>query len=587
MTKRRSYRILSASFVLFAFLPYFAFAAESIDAFTAHIELKPNGSAIVQEEIVYNFGDDAVGKHGIYRKIPLTYNTPGDNTERKIEISSIMVTDGQGNLRMTKTLGGGNYIELKIGEPDMTVSGRQLYVIHYTVWGAINQNLEGKDEFYWNVTGNGWKEGILAVRADVFLPFPLNENKISTACYFGPEGSTAQCTASTTPQEGTGIINSVRYTHDSALGPYEGMSVAVGVPKRIFIIPPPSTTNKLADSVGVYHWWRNAFSTYFGWSIMWPIVTFAVMFELWWTNGRDPKGRGVIIAEFEIPDHLSVLDTAFLLHGSISGTALSASIIELAVRGYLTIERTKKKVLFFDSEDFKLVFTPDADTTLLAKPEFDLYIALHNLSKKNQVLLSSLSHQLTTVSTNITSQVTRSLIEDGYYEKDSLTSRTHYVVAGLLAMLLSFFLPFGNLAFVLSGFIILCFAFIMPKMTERGIITKEHILGFKKYLEVAESDRINFTDAPEKNPALFAKFLPYAILFGVEKKWAEKFADVFTPNTETTWYRGGSAASAVTIGDQLTKFSTSASTAFVSSGGGSGGGGSSGGGGGGGGGGSW
>jgi len=87
MTKRRSYRILSASFVLFAFLPYFAFAAESIDAFTAHIELKPNGSAIVQEEIVYNFGDDAVGKHGIYRKIPLTYTTPGDNTERKIEIS--------------------------------------------------------------------------------------------------------------------------------------------------------------------------------------------------------------------------------------------------------------------------------------------------------------------------------------------------------------------------------------------------------------------------------------------------------------------------------------------------------------------
>ena len=248
MPMTKSYSILRGVLTLCALtilVPHTVFASgEVIDAFTVHIELQTNSSALVQEEIVYNFGEDAVGKHGIYRNIPKVYTTP-DGREHNIEISSVMVTDGQGNLRQTSCEGcqsGGNYMKLKIGEPDVTISGRQLYVIRYTVWGGVNQ-LRDKDEFYWNVTGNEWKERIINVRADIVLPMPFQESAISAVCYVGYKGSTDRCSASTTPQEG-GVVTSVRYTHEGILNTNQGMTIAVGIPKNVFVIAPTSNVKK-------------------------------------------------------------------------------------------------------------------------------------------------------------------------------------------------------------------------------------------------------------------------------------------------------------------------------------------------------
>ena len=50
-------------------LPWSASAAEGVRAFTSHIEINKNGSADIQEEIVFDFGEEQ--KHGIIREIPL------------------------------------------------------------------------------------------------------------------------------------------------------------------------------------------------------------------------------------------------------------------------------------------------------------------------------------------------------------------------------------------------------------------------------------------------------------------------------------------------------------------------------------
>jgi uncharacterized membrane protein len=49
-----------------------------------------------------------------------------------------------------------------------------------------------------------------------------------------------------------------------------------------------------------------------------------------------------------------------------------------------------------------------------------------------------------------------------------------------------------------------------------------------------ESDRIQRI---EKTPALFEKFLPYAMALGVEKKWVGAFQGIFTQ--PPSWYQGG------------------------------------------------
>ena len=53
-------------------------------------------------------------------------------------------------------------------------------------------------------------------------------------------------------------------------------------------------------------------------------------------------------------------------------------------------------------------------------------------------------------------------------------------------------------------------------------------------MQIAEKDRINFANVPEKKPELFEKCLPYAMAFGVEKAWAKEFEGIYT--VPPAWY---------------------------------------------------
>jgi uncharacterized membrane protein YgcG len=138
-----------------------------------------------------------------------------------------------------------------------------------------------------------------------------------------------------------------------------------------------------------------------------------------------------------------------------------------------------------------------------------------------------------------------------------------------------------------------------PSVEGRKVM--DQIEGFRDYLGVAEEDRLNALNPPDKTPELFERFLPYAIALDVENAWANRFAGVLaaagTAAATSAWYSGSDNWSSDPVGfashlsGDLNQTISSASTApgssDSSSGGGSSGGGSSGGGGGGGGGGGW
>jgi uncharacterized membrane protein YgcG len=142
---------------------------------------------------------------------------------------------------------------------------------------------------------------------------------------------------------------------------------------------------------------------------------------------------------------------------------------------------------------------------------------------------------------------------------------------------------------ILCALIIAVLGWYNPRLNQKGQLLKEDWLGFKLYLETAERYRMqNLT------PDLFEKYLPYAMIFGIEEKWAKAFEGIAIP--APGWYSGGSPGSSF-VGTSSPStasfsptafaagFSTSFSSSFASSGGGgaSGGGGGAGGGGGGGG----
>ena len=159
---------------------------------------------------------------------------------------------------------------------------------------------------------------------------------------------------------------------------------------------------------------------------------------------------------------------------------------------------------------------------------------------------------------------------------------TPAVIAVIVLMVISFFV----------------FAALMKRPTGLGRKVLDGMLGFKDYLEIAEKDEMNLRNPPEKTPALFEEYLPFALALGVQQQWSERFATIFAnlrgPDDTAyhpAWYSGPwnslhlSSNTASLTTDLNTAISSSVTPPGSSSGGG--GGGFSGGGGGGGGGGGW
>jgi uncharacterized membrane protein len=217
----------------------------------------------------------------------------------------------------------------------------------------------------------------------------------------------------------------------------------------------------------------------------------------------------------------------------------------------------------------------------------------------SSVRLSELKNKFYKSLKDIKDSVCASVVGKGYYREDPNSAKkicgtiAGIVVFGAIFFGSNLFGVIGIASLVISGFIIFAFGIIMPAPTKKGALAKEYILGLKEYLQVAEKDRIKFHNAPEKNPEHFEKLLPYAMVLGVEKEWAEQFKDIYLQNP--SWYNDPSGANfnSLILVNSLSSFSTSANSTLASmpssaSGGGSGfSGGGSGGGFGGGGGGSW
>jgi uncharacterized membrane protein len=219
-----------------------------------------------------------------------------------------------------------------------------------------------------------------------------------------------------------------------------------------------------------------------------------------------------------------------------------------------------------------------------------------------RVELSDLKEEFYTELPGIKSGIFDRLLGRGFYHARPDKVRTHWMVAGVLlgaaiaiggaAMAAGFLMtpvPFVA-AGVLVAAILLWFSRIMPARTEAGARALEHVLGFEEFLRRVESD--NLKRIIIGHPELFDRYLPFAMAFGVERRWARAFEGIYTQ--PPTWYVGPSMAhfNVNSFSASLAHLSTTAGSTLTSSprsssGSGFGGGGSSGGGGGGGGGGAF
>ena len=564
---------------------------EQIESYKVSVKVNTDASIDVEETILYNFGPNE--RHGIYRDIPIIYKT---NSGRRVslDLENIIVTDENVIPYKFTSSKNNNDRRIKIGDPDLFLDDIRTYVISYRVPNAIGF-FDDFDEIYWNAIGAKWEVPIHNAEATVEIPFLAYSNGqsdsllVKSTCYVGQTGSKEPCDFTTDTRD-YGYPIKFKF-EETDLNPHEGLTVAVGFPKGVVVEPPyiTRTFNKfLANG-----WW---------WFLL-PILVFILMYRYWAKYGKDPKGTGVIVAQYETPDNLSPMQIAFVLNQTFDNS-LSAEIVYLATHGFLKISKIKKQGVFVSSDDYELEKLKEADETLKSFQTLLLnsLFLLGNITTK-KVKLSDLKFIFYRIARKIEEDCETSLVLGGYFPESKNQKISNPLkskgVTIAISILLAFFLgpvigAFWGLgttmAFVLSVVIWTIFRIIMPRMTEKGVLTKEYIKGFKLYLSVAEKDRIAFHNTPEKNPSHFEKFLPYAMSLGVEKEWAKVFEGINL--APPSWYNDSNMTSfsAGAFAHSMSSFSSMSSASLSSAPGsssGSSGGGSSGGGGGGGGGGSW
>ncbi len=409
--------------------------------------------------------------------------------------------------------------------------------------------------------------------------------------------------------------------------------------------------------------------------IHWPIILAfliilgAIIFAItyWYRTEKWKKGRGTIIPQYEPPQKLPPAMAEVLCKESISKKTWPATLIDLAVRGYVTIEEDKPSMILDKVIKITLIIVGIIGSYMVYKIDesswfFPLFILVVpfmfiiklNKPKKDYIVkrkkendeklkgyekdylntLLGLDNMFPFSTRKLKKSPTegralyikmksleKSLYEEvdvdtNAYEKKiskekifgnfsgvGLINSIRFTIlilalivysSGFISNLIGGKFLILVISVLLSSLIVLWFLRFEARLSEEGAIMREDWLGFKLYLETAEKYRMqNLT------PEIFEKYLPYAMIFGIEKKWAKAFESLNM--NPPSWYGvyGGyhSGSAGITSfsgngGFSASAFSSSLSSSFSSAmgssgasggSGGSGGGGGAGGGGGGGG----
>jgi len=529
-TKSRNHRaawqtFLRTAALLVAIVAVFAAPAAArqlkIQKFSTEVFVQQDSALNVTETIEANF----IGSwHGLYRSIPIEYVTPqGFNYTLFVKFDG--ATDAAGQPLKVESSRERHYLKWKIYVDDANDAVRTI-VLHYRVTNALKY-FEDHDELYWNATGDEWDVPIENATAQILLPPGVTG--IRALAFTGSYGSRAQNADIVTSD------NSVNVSMLRPLAFHEGLTVVVGWDKG-FVKQP--TTSDLVNQFLASNW-----------PIFFPVPVFLFMFWLWYTRGRDPRVVPVAV-QYAPPEGMTPAEAGTLVDDAAAMRDITATIVDLAVRGYLTIEEKETQHMMGLYSNKEYVFhmkKKPAEWKDLKSHELLLLAGIFANGMSPDVELSSLQNEFYKKLPGIKEAIFDALMENGYFQHRPDYVRSGFVAAGCVVGAMLFILgmrlsqnmgmapaPF-LIAAVLSAAIIVGFGWFMPARTADGAKALAGVLGFEDFLTHVEADRM---DRISQTPETFEKFLPFAMALGVEKKWVGAFKNIYTQ--PPSWYQGNS-----------------------------------------------
>ena len=534
------------------------------------ISLSKKGYFDVKENYKLNFSQP---KHGIYRVIRTEYDfidSEGNQDKRKIRLSKIDVPGQKFEVPMGFVQKLEKETEIKIGDPNRTVTGEQEYQINYRVYNAYIYD-DSKIQFYWNVKPDAWNTEFKKLDFSIYLPEGVSLGVEDIFVYSGAAGSdTVSTEFNITYESGVFHIKS----HEDFRS-YQGQSVTV-----LINLPP----NSIKQTVPLWPFWDK-----YGWTIILGLFLLGY-YSIWKKYGKDDD----VIANISYfpPSGVDPAMAGFLINDRDDTTDLISLIPYWGSKGLIRMEHLAKKG-WFGKDDTKLT---QLKPLSIDAPAYESSIFKgvfgddHDILEK-EVLISSLKEKFYTTMSSAKSQL-KSDAQVYYLAKSRNIKLVTTVVIVILCILFAFLflITWGILAaviMVITSIFLLYMNTHMVKKNKKGNEVFSDLLGFKQFIKVAEENRLRML--LQDSPNYFETTMGYALAFGLFDQWAKKFEALNIP--PPSWY--SSSTGLYTMNSFANSFSSAMTTtqstmvSAPSSSGGSGGGGSSGGGFGGGGGGSW
>lgn len=297
-----------------------------------------------------------------------------------------------------------------------------------------------------------------------------------------------------------------------------------------------------------------------------PIIATIICIIGWHFAGKDAKGREIIVPMYEPPTDLTPAEVGVLHDFEATDREVTATIIDLAMRGYIHIIKRKKEAFLGSYHMYEFELANDNVLSLRrhekailngmfgvvgAKFTQAMQAKITNPAARLRAQKQYPSGTVSLVGTRVTLQSIKpyffshvvqakkdlynDLTHKGYFKNNPLLSGTNHLFLALISFLIAvIFLKDFFYTWLVTGMIFMLFAKATPARSKLGKQAKEVVDGFLLFLTHTDADNIVAQQSPQsvqtvnEKVAFYEKYVGYAVALGLEKQWTSKFKKAYT-----------------------------------------------------------
>jgi uncharacterized membrane protein YgcG len=495
------------------------------ERFDSDVTIHEDGSFTVRETQIVNFTGSFTF---ITRDIPTEMagfdegRTYGKVRVKDVEVYNLDGTPYDSSQWESDSYNGGELITIHFQAQDEQMG----WIIAYRMKGAMIY-AEDYDRFYWNMVSENRSVPIKYSRMTVTLPEGTDMHAVESLDYYDdlPGG-----------MHSSGRSGNVLWWEAENIYPYYTFTVDVSLPKGTVQKPWPYRTSTmwlmLLIALGIF------------------LAATLLMFGLWLWKGRDTYSGPPPGVAYEAPRELRPAVLAMLVHQQPKMDDISATVVDLAVRGKLRIIEESEEIVPGQKEfSFE---RKDKDTKDLLGYERSVMNGLFDRGDRVKEEDLRVGKRIMSIMKGIRDEAKKSKL---FYDDPEKTVSRFFKLALALILLplivlivMEIVSDIGYVWLLLvgtvpAGIAIWVIGHAMPQRTALGSRLYWQAMGFREYLKTAEAGE------PESMTLEnFQENLPYAMVLGMADKWTALFAGFLTSYPD--WYQG--AGSFNTIGFDTT-----------------------------------